>query len=67
MIYTLENSSTSIFANSEHLHEGSLTDQNDKHKDNDNRGFDTDEFESIRLQDNQLPPSYAQLSDYESR
>ena len=41
-------------------------DQKDKHKFNDNRGFETEGFDNIRLQDNQLPPSYAQLSDYES-
>ena len=29
--------------------------------------FETDAFESIRLQDNQPRPSYAQLSGYESR
>ena len=63
----LENSSTYTFANSEHSHEGSLIDQKDKHRPNYNRGFETDEFESICLQDNQLPPSYAQLSEYESR
>ena len=32
-----------------------------------NGGFETDEFESIRFLDNQLRPSYAQLSGYESR
>ena len=63
----LENSSTCTFANSEHLHGGSLTDQKDKHRPNDKRGFETDEFESIRLQDNQPQPSYAQLSGYISR
>ena len=66
-LYILGNSSTCTFANSEHSHEGSLTDQKDKHKANENRGFETDEFESIRLQDNQRQPSYAQLSDYESQ
>ena len=59
----LENSSTCTFANSEHSHEGSLTDQKDKHRPKDNRGFETDEFESICLQDNQPWPSYANLSD----
>ena len=66
-LYLLGNSSTCTFANSEHSYEGSLTDQKDKHKANDNRGFESEGFESIRLQGNQLPPSYAQLSDYESR
>ena len=61
----LENSSTYTFANSEHSHEGSLIDQKDKHRPNVNRAFETDEFESIRLQDNQPRPSYTQLSDYE--
>ena len=40
------------FANSEHSHEGPLTDQNDKHKANDNRGFKIHDFESILLQEN---------------
>ena len=70
MIYltlcVLENSSTCSFANSKHSHWGSLTDQKDNHKANDNRGFELDKFESIYLQDNQPPPSYAQLSGYES-
>ena len=34
----LEISSTCTFANSEHSHEGSLTDQKEKHRPNDNRG-----------------------------
>ena len=70
MIYltlcVLENSSTCIFANSEHSHGGSLTGQKDNHKAIDNRGFELDKFESIHLQDNQLQLSYAQLSGYES-
>ena len=55
MIYltlcVLENSSTCTFANSEHSHEGSLTDQKEKHRPSGNRSFKTDEFESIRLQE----------------
>ena len=51
MIYltlcVLENSSTCSFANSEHSHEESLTDQKEKHRPSGNRGFETDEFESI--------------------
>ena len=35
----LENSSSCTFANSEHLHEGSLTNQKEKHRPNDNRGY----------------------------